>query len=417
MTFRLRVRNYRGLKEVDWSPSGVCALVGPNGSGKTTLLDVPALLRDALDRGLARALEQHGGIANARNVHAAEEALYDFMFELGAASWHVIPLETPSGFRPYEHVDSEGKHVVVREAGADSALVLSDLVPARDVLAFRIALDELEREITRPLDEESALALGRLLQRYRIYRNYDLPSLRRSGSSDSSERRLAQDGNNVFSVLRNWRDKRDDRDRYQFVLDGLREMFGDFFEDLDFSKAAQVVGAELRLRGDKLISASLAPDGWFVALLHLTAVASTDSGDLIAIDEPENALHPHAIKILLELMRHWSLRRSVTILLATHSPVILDTFKEEPGQLYVMEPKESPLPRALDKLKEPSWLAHFSLGDLYAREEIGAPVDDDTNRTDHDMSPAAPSSAARRATASSRARAASASSPARHRGP
>lgn len=33
--------------------------------------------------------------------------------------------------------------------------------------------------------------LGQLLQRYRIYPSYDLRSLRRSGSSDSSERRLA----------------------------------------------------------------------------------------------------------------------------------------------------------------------------------------------------------------------------------
>jgi predicted ATPase len=47
-------------------------------------------------------------------------------------------------------------------------------------------------------------------------------------------------------------------------------------------------------------------------------VASTDSGDLIAIDEPENALHPHAIKLLLEHMREWSQRYSTTILLATH---------------------------------------------------------------------------------------------------
>jgi predicted ATPase len=79
MRFTLQVRNFRGLRDIAWSPSGVCALVGPNGSGKTTLLDVPALLRDALDRGLARALEQHGGIANARNVHAADAEPYHFL--------------------------------------------------------------------------------------------------------------------------------------------------------------------------------------------------------------------------------------------------------------------------------------------------------------------------------------------------
>ena len=64
-----------------------------------------------------------------------------------------------------------------------------------------------------------------------------------------------------------------------------------------------MVGADLRLKRNRVHSASLAPDGWFVALLHLTAVASTGEGDLIAIDEPENALHPRAIKLLIERMR------------------------------------------------------------------------------------------------------------------
>jgi hypothetical protein len=64
--------------------------------------------------------------------------------------------------------------------------------------------------------------------------------------------------------------------------------------------------------------------------------------------------------------------------------VIIDSFREQPERLYVMEPTVAKLPIALSELKEPTWLAHFSLGDLYAREEFGAPGDDDTNRTDHD---------------------------------
>jgi len=384
MGFNLKVRNYRGLREITWSPDGVCALVGANGSGKTTLLDVPALLRDALERGLARALEEHGGIANARNSYANDGDPYDFQVGADAIYWHMAPLETGSGFRPEERVTQEMVTIVHREGGADSALVMGDSVPARDVLAFRIALDEFAHGQPGNPVVDGILALGNLLARYRLYAHYDVRGLRLRGSADSSERRLAQDGHNVFSVLRNWRDKKEDRHRYSFVLDGLRELFRDFFDDLNFSKAAQVIGAELLLRGDKAISASLAPDGWFVALLHLTAVASTNHGDLIAIDEPENALHPHAIKLLLQHMRTWARRYSATVLLATHSPVIIDAFRECPEQLYVMEPAERSLPIGLSKLKDPEWLAHFSLGDLYAREEYGAPSDDDEDRAHHD---------------------------------
>lgn len=384
MGFSLKVRNFRGLRQIDWSPSGVCALVGPNGSGKTTLLDVPALLRDALEVGLVRSLERHGGDANARNVYASDVEPYDFQIAVDSISWKMAPVETAKGARPEESLDAHGSSIVSREAGADLAQVLGATVPAHDVLAFRIALDDLPRGLRNDSWVDGVKALGKLLQRYRLYAHYDFRSLRRSGSSESTERRLVQDGSNVFSLLRNWRDKYDDGYRYKFVLEGLREMFGDFFDGLDFSKAAQVVGAELRLCGGKPVSASLAPDGWFAALLHLAAIASTDDGDLIAIDEPENALHPHAIKLLLEHMRDWAGRHSTTILLATHSPVIIDTFKQRQEQLYVMEPSAAPLPVPLNKLKDPDWLAYFSLGDLYAREEYGAPDDGDADRVDRD---------------------------------
>ncbi len=374
MSFRLRVRNYRGLRVVDWSPEGVCALVGANGSGKTTLLDVPALLGDAIDRGLARALEDHGGIANARNMYAGEREPYDFEVQLDDVIWHLAPVLADSGFRPEETITVDGEVVVSRDAGADHARFLSEDEPVavRDTLALSAHW------------VEPAEPLMELVSRYRLYSSYDLATLRRSGSPDSSERRLDRRGTNVFSVLRNWRDKRPDRVRYEFVLEGLREIFADFFDDLEFEKAAQVVGADLRLKRDRVHSASLAPDGWFAALLHLTALASTDEGDMIAIDEPENALHPHAIKLLLEQMRTWSRRRSVTILLATHSPVIISDFDTRPEQLFVMQQDRPVSPVAVVDLKERDWLAHFALGDLYMREEFGAPHDDAEHRADHD---------------------------------
>jgi predicted ATPase len=369
MPFRLQVRNYRGLRAIDWSPEGVCALVGPNGSGKTTLLDVPALLGDALDRGLARALESHGGI-KARNLYAPEREPYDFTITLGDTVWRLAPFLAESGFRSEENLVVDGSMVFTREPGADNARFVDNERPVHDGLALSVS--------------PAAESLHQALSRYRVYRGYDLERLRAVGSSDSSGRRLDQHGRNVFTVLRNWRDKKSDRGRYAFVIDGLREVFSDFFDDLEFEKAGLVVGADLRLKGDHVHAASLAPDGWFVALLHLTAIASTDDGDLIAIDEPENALHPHAIKLLLERMRAWSRRRSVTVMLATHSPVIINDFETCPEQLFVMQQDRPVNPVSVVDLKERDWLAHFALGDLYVREEFGAPKGDAEPRADHD---------------------------------
>ena len=38
-----------------------------------------------------------------------------------------------------------------------------------------------------------------------------------------------------------------------------------------------------------------------------------------------------------------------------------------------MAPSQKTLPVALDSLHDPDWLAHFSLGNLYDREEFGSP--------------------------------------------
>lgn len=373
MITHIDATNYRCFEKLSIPTRELVVVAGANGSGKTTLLDVPALLGDALDRGLARALEQHGGIAKARSMRAGEGDPYDFEVTLDEVSWYLAPLRTGSGFRPEERLSAPGITLMRREAGADDAVILGKVVPARDVLAFSIASKD--REEARPLAD--------LLARYRLYGQYDLATLRRSGSPESSERRLDQRGTNVFSVLRNWRDKRNDRERYDFVIDGLREMFADFFDDLDFAQAAQVISVDLHLKGNGTHPANLAPDGWFVALLHLTALASTDASDVIAIDEPENALHPHAIKVLLERLRLWSRRRSVTVLLATHSPVILNEFGPCPEQLFVMEATRPIQPIAIVDLKERDWLAHFALGHLYMREAFGAPHDAE-DRADHD---------------------------------
>lgn len=372
MGFRLQVRNYRGLRAVDWSPSGVCALVGANGSGKTTLLDVPAMLGDAVDRGLARALEEHGGIADARNLFADASDSYGFTLSFDDFEWSIEPILSGAGFRSAERLSYASHLIASREPGADIAFFNDEPMQLRDSLA-----------LAGVMQRQAGVSVGELLESYRLYGQYDIAKLRRSGSPDSAERRLNQRGTNVFSVLRNWRDKRDDRERYNFVIDGLREIFDDFFVDIEFEKAAQVVGASIRIKRNQLHSASLAPDGWFVALLHLTAIASTVQNDVIALDEPENALHPHAIKLLLERMRTWSRKYEVTILLATHSPVIISDFDTRPEQLFVMQPDEPVQPVPVTQLKSREWLAHFTLGDLYMREEFGAPQDDAESRADH----------------------------------
>jgi predicted ATPase len=152
-------------------------------------------------------------------------------------------------------------------------------------------------------------------------------------------------------------------------------MFPDLFEDIEFVNAAhQMTARFIRPGRQDAVPVHLAPKGWLVGLLHLCALASTEPGGVVAIDEPENALHPYAIRRLMDALAAWSEPRKITVILATHSPVILNQFDQSPERLFVMQPGEAVLPVALDALRDPAWLRSFAIGDLYAHDEFGAPL-------------------------------------------
>ncbi len=117
---------------------------------------------------------------------------------------------------------------------------------------------------------------------------------------------------------------------------------------------------------------SLAADGLLVGILHLTAVAGAPEGSILAFDEMENQLHPRAIRSILNSMRAMADERDLTIILTTHSPIVMNEFKGHEDQFYVLEPGREELPVPLTEALDPDWLAHFSLGDLYDREDFAA---------------------------------------------
>ncbi|MHB8873514.1 MAG: AAA family ATPase [Myxococcaceae bacterium] len=365
MTIRLVAENFRSLRKLDWSPAGVCALVGPNGSGKTTALLLLECLRRALDRDWEAALGAFGS-GPVRHLDATPEDVCEIRVELGKLSWMVHP---ERGVRLYERVRFGEEDLVTRGRGK-SEITTSDgtTYQAGDQTALGRAAKADER-LAR-----SVLPMYRLVRGSGFHTAYRLDVLREEGSPQSNEARLDANGRNLFAVLRTWRDLSEHEHRWEFIADRAGAMFPNWFRRLDFTSVAQRVSASVvHAKWKEKLAPTDWSDGFFTTLLHLAALASQDAGGLVAIDEPENALHPALIREVVAAMRDWSAEQDVTVLLATHSPVVLDQFREEPEQVFVMEAGRDCLPVPLDVLKKREWLAHYSLGDLYAQLEVGAP--------------------------------------------
>jgi predicted ATPase len=378
MGFAFSFENFGCLERVQWQPDGVCALVGPNGAGKSTLLQAVGFLgafqREGLD---AAALSVGSGtLGSLKRSGSLPSEWLRLRAELDGCAWEVRlavangMVEMPTA----ENVFVDGAPVLNQPHGAshvnyrDRAFARSPTNRHRSALA--LALE------SNPGDADPRLAtLASRIAACRCYSYEHLAPLRRSGSNADAASELDPSGKNAFSVLRNWRaGSREHVERDRFVRDTLRDAFPETFADYDFVSAGPVVFARFYGPGssDPTFPAATA-HGVLVGMLHLAAIASAPDGSIVAIDEFENGLHPHAIRALLGAIRERAGARGLTVVLATHSPTLLNCFDAEPERVFVIERSPESQPRALTEVKKREWLAHFALGDLYSGERIGGP--------------------------------------------
>ncbi len=369
MTIRLEAQCYRSLNRTSWAPSGVCALVGPNGAGKTTLLNLLEFLRNSFVRGAAQALDATGGVYGLRSWGAANDQPVLLALTAGELRWELqLTAEGPTiSDRLGEHV-KQGSETLLSRTALSQRLVYrgkEHLIAEGD--------ERLGLKIITDADAPPEFApLVNAITNFRVYRSYNIWGLQHNGSRQGSDLYLHPSGQNAVTVLRNWRDRRDLRVQYDFVIEALRTAFPEVFYELDFHVAGLTATVDLISPARFACPLALAPDGWITGLLHLIAVVGSRPDSLIAIDDFGNDLHPYAIREITASLREWSEEHNLTVCLASHSPVLLDEFHESPESVFVMEHGLESRPLPLIELFETDWLSRFSLGRLYVHGEFGS---------------------------------------------
>lgn len=368
--FTLHVQNLRVLRSLAWSPRGTSVLIGANGSGKTTVFLVLKLLRAAIDQGLPQAVTRVlGGSYNLNNWAYGDE----------------LPTEVGIGLDELEwRVQLKRRGTSVEPAAIEKLTANGEVIYRRDELGFRIGASVLsyghppgEHLLLRHLAEnrsdlEEVQRMAAFLRSITVFHDPDLWSIRTRGSQTTEDHHLESRAGNALTMLRKWYLERPHRFRYQFVLDGLRAAFPGRVTDLDFKEAGQTLVMQVYRPGHELPGPLAAESNGFLQMLVLLCdLAAAEEDSVVAIDEPENALHPFAIREFLRRAEAWTQQRRVTLLLATHSPVLLDELTGQPDRVFVMH-ADADGPTRVDEAHNRQWLANFRIGELYADGELGS---------------------------------------------
>lgn len=367
----LHAQNFRVARHIQWQIPEVAVLTGANGAGKTTVLLALRMLRAAFDRGLPEAVSTSlGGSYNLKNHDAKEDEPIELGLDAGELSWRVrlIPRAATVDHLTDERLTCGGETIFVRDSLGNFFYrgERHELSPAA---AERLGLRWVAE--SHPEDDAAAL-MASLVRRIQVFYDPDLHGLREGGSRATEDRHLHARGRNVFTMLRKWRDRREDQPRFELVQEGLRSAFPGLYRDLDFD-AGQTVTIRVYRPGDEIPNPiSHEANGLLGMLVNLADIAAAEDGGIVAIDEPEGLLHPYAIRRFVRLTRTWAQQHGLTVIMTTHSPVLLDEFNGEPDRIFVLERGQKTLPVSLDKLRDRAWLANYTLGELYTGGEFAA---------------------------------------------
>jgi len=366
----LRVWNFRILEHLEWSPSGVCLLSGPNGAGKSTTLDAFLFLRVLFDRGHEAAFHAVGA-RFFRRVNVPESEPVVFELDAGNIRWRLrFPMSSAGIKDTYGEELYHNGQLVLRAAMFEQVWNLgAERLPLDDIrCCAKVLWDRGDAKWMKPFAD----AVGAI----RVYDSCGLNQVQRSDPIEPRQYYLHGSGANLWSVLANWKSAPTlSKGRFEWVMSAARKAFPDLIATIEFDGGFPIIFPPGAAGPESGLPPERAADGLLTGLLHLTAIAGARPGSIVAFDEIENQLHPHAIRSLLSSMRARAEEEHLTIVVTTHSPVVMNNFRDEPEKVFVLDRSEPgrAIPISMTDLHSEEWLAQAKLGTLYERLAFGSP--------------------------------------------
>lgn len=377
-------------------------LVGANASGKTNLISTLRFLQHAVLQNTESAVNEWGGAAEVRNKITRERTHpkpLRFGFKMDFSETEKVGFET----RDENYYISAFNYDVTLDLRNSTGLpkVVAETLTAdihdehNQSLKYYLKRDASEVEIADPSEvekthaykikvpeqEASRLALGvgffsppcvilrHIISNWRFY-NIS-PQVARTPAKETPDIDLGPAGENLAVILHKL-ERQNGKGAIDAIVAGLKSTVAGFQGiktaqlPIEGQWAFQIL--EEKIRG--AINPNAASDGTirllaFMVITNWTAQHAT----LIAIEEPENGLHPHLSEHLVQILRASAHERQ--FLITTHNPTFLDYLAPNEVVLFDKIDGFTKVKRASDFAEITSFQKHFSLGELWVQGTLG----------------------------------------------
>lgn len=370
------VENFKSIRKASLGLGPMTCLIGPNNSGKTNLLDALRFVSAVFERGLQKAVGEHGGMQKLRFLGAVENE--DVLISLSArvshdpdvASYNYVIRIASNGHVAQEALSARTKSgghqplfSITPEGPGQSKVRITEPEGSEQIFGMGTARDNLLQRSSS--ERRETLLFTSLLRKWRFYRF--APEKLKAVGAATEENTLSRDGSNFASYLHSVQSRH--RKDFHRIETQLTKSFPEI-EEL----ASPLVGSNTVVSIKEKWFASHSEgnqlsDGLVGFLAHLVAIYGPEKPSLLVFEEPENYVHARLLERLVTILRETS--QDVQVILTTHSVTLLNRLELNEIRLVTRgkDGTQAREPEATPELR--AALREFGLGETYYSGELG----------------------------------------------
>ena len=316
MIDKVRIKNFRSLRDVTVELGALTFLVGQNGAGKSNFLIALDFLNRCLLWDIETAVNHHGGIPNI--IHRSPRE-------------NDAPMEMSLNLTLFADVKAFYSFSIGQNGNVEHEVCLLNEKQTGERVLFEIRNGKFEKELPGVITriEPGRLALPLLagsgevapvfaVIRYMSFYTFKADRLRMFFNTSRGEA-LFPDASNAASVLRH--SILEDSRKKEIFISLMKKIIPEF-QDVDVDENKLNQERFFLIQNDARIPNNLMSDGTLQMIGIFLALYQEISPLFASFEEPESTLHPGALEILVEEFLDASRRTQIVV--TTHSADMLD---------------------------------------------------------------------------------------------